>query len=153
MRRFLTCLASLGVLAAAPVAVQAQVMIPPRGYGPNPYARPTLSPYLNLIRPNVAANYYLGTLAEFDRRAFQAQVYANPPVDLLAPPAAPNQQDFIPVLPQTGHSVGFQYYNPYVTNTGVTRPYFPLNPNTQQGSGRTMTPASRPMMPQLRQRR
>jgi hypothetical protein len=37
---------------------------------PNSFARPALSPYLNLIRGgDPAANYFLGTLPEFDRRA------------------------------------------------------------------------------------
>jgi hypothetical protein len=48
------------------------------GYGvtgaTNPYGRPQLSPYLNLLRGgDPAANYYLGVIPEFQRRALNAQ--------------------------------------------------------------------------------
>jgi len=52
---------------------------------------PALSPYLNLVRGgNPAVNYYLGVLTEFDRRAFEGQMLAQPEFGLR--PQQRNQQ-------------------------------------------------------------
>ena len=45
----------------------------------------------------------------------------------LAPPA-PEINDLIPSLPQTGHLAGFQYYTPYFGPANMQRRSFPYNP-------------------------
>jgi hypothetical protein len=68
--------AALLLLALPAGRVQAQQLgprIPPQ-YGPG--LRPTLSPYLNLLRGgDVSANYYLGVRTEFQRRDDRVNLY------------------------------------------------------------------------------
>jgi hypothetical protein len=98
---------------------------------------PALSPYLNLVRGNntPGINYFLGTLPEFDRRNFQANVAGTLPAlesYLSQPPQAPPDIEAIPTLPQTGHLSAFQAYGSYF-NLGANqpRPYYPLNPQAR----------------------
>ena len=92
--------------------------------GPQPFGavnRPNVSPYLNLLRGgDPAANYYLGVVPEFQRRAFvnrsiedfqdlykrQAQTR-----DLLDEQLA--REPLIRTLPPTGHPTGFLSYGTY----------------------------------------
>jgi hypothetical protein len=84
----------------------------PAGY--NPYSRPTLSPYLNLLRGgNPAANYYLGVVPEVERRNQEYRVNRELTDLERRTLMSPEFEDILPTLPQTGHPTGFMYYNPY----------------------------------------
>src|SRR4029077_3405965 len=89
--------------------VQAQTPYYPRStsanpYSYNPYSRPTLSPYLNMLRGgNPAANYYLGVVPEVERRADYNRLNSRT-LDLereLRKNAEP--EDALPTLESTGH--------------------------------------------------
>jgi hypothetical protein len=99
------------VLLGGSGVARAQFQPPARpNYGPG--YRPQLSPYLNLIRGgDPAANYYLGTLPEFQRRANAQQfsseiseldkrVFGNIPTE---------EQRLGQPLPGTGHPTAFGY--------------------------------------------
>lgn len=133
--------AGLGTILWAQGVVHGQVVPPRMATGPvGPALRPVLSPYLNITGFGTpAVNFYNGTNAEFDRRAFEAQ-QVNQPLVNLSPPA-PELDDLVPRLPQTGHAVGFQYYSPYFGQSGQQRSYFPLNPNAT-GTGSAPAPAA-----------
>ncbi len=99
---------------------------------------PALSPYLNLVRgantPGI--NYFLGTLPEFDRRAFESATLSTFPQigGYPAPvqPQLPVDINAFPTLPQTGHFSAFQTFGTYYQFGGQQpRPYYPYNP--QQG--------------------
>jgi hypothetical protein len=120
--------------AARPTAAQQYPTYYPRPLV-NPYQRPTLSPYLNLLRGgNVAANYYLGVIPDIQQRALNAQ-YGSAILDLerrteRVEPAAPDE--LLPALPSTGHPTYFMnyggYYNlggPRVSPAPVGRPPAP----------------------------
>ncbi len=90
-------------------------------YGPGsrpglyPYGTPGLSPYLDLTRGgNRAANYFLGTIPEIERRRNTA-AFGQAILDLERRPgtAEPTAEELVPTLPQTGHAVAFQSYYPY----------------------------------------
>jgi len=135
-RSVLILLAALPVLLSHPSFALAQRR--GTGIGPlqqNAYApTPALSPYLNLTRGgNPAANYYLGVLPEFDRRAFEANPPVNIPPNLLLPDVPERFEDILPGLPQTGHVVGYQYYGSYYNVPQQQRPYFPYSPQGAQG--------------------
>jgi hypothetical protein len=76
--RLLMIVSVAGLLGLASPA-SAQMVGPPRVPTYGPFTRPGLSPYLNLLRNDngfnnnfagaAAANYYLGTVPEFQRRA------------------------------------------------------------------------------------
>src|SRR5258708_2916627 len=81
--RLLMIVSVAGLLGLASPA-SAQMLGPPRVPTYGPFQRPGLSPYLNLIRNNsnnnsnffsgaAAANYFLGTVPEFQRRANAAE--------------------------------------------------------------------------------
>jgi len=114
---------SLGML---PATAGAQYQRPPQF---NPYNRPALSPYLDLVRGgNPAINYYLGTLPEIDRRfmAAQQQFMQNQIGQLQTQGAPPDQDDFVPVLPQTGHAAAFQTYGGYFQFPNQPRSFYPV---------------------------
>jgi hypothetical protein len=81
---------------------------------PNVYARPGLSPYLNLLRGgSPAANYFLGVVPERERRATSAQ-YGTAILDLERRAApSPAIDELVPELPSTGHPTGFLNYGNY----------------------------------------
>src|SRR4051794_41899513 len=115
MKRFLLAsLAALAGLAGAADLASAQVQAPYVGpvarpnYGPG--YRPQLSPYLNLLRGgDPAANYYLGTLPEFQRRA-NAQTFSSEISELdrrvLGNVPTEETRLFQP-LPGSGHPTAF----------------------------------------------
>lgn len=81
----------------------------------SPYARPQLSPYLNLLRGgSPAANYYLGVVPERDRRRNERALGAAVQ-DLERRTEAPAQPDeeLVPRLPSTGHPAYFMNYSSY----------------------------------------
>jgi len=91
-----------------PEAVRAQV--PPYGAGGySPYQRATLSPYLNLTRGgNPAANYFLGVLPEFNRRANAYQFgTAIQDLDQRVNSISPEPQEDLRVAGTTGHPTTF----------------------------------------------
>jgi hypothetical protein len=93
---------------------------------------PALSPYLDIVRGgNPAINYYLGTLPEFERRNFQANVMsALPSLDALVTQSQqPPDINAIPMLNQTGHLSAFQAFGSYYGYGVGQRPYYPLNPS------------------------
>lgn len=96
----------------------------------NPYGRPQLSPYLNLLRGgNPAANYYLGVVPEVERRT-NAAVFGTAISDLerrsLA--AATAEPDLVEPITTSGHPTAFLntgsyfggLYAPRAATTGAT---------------------------------
>ena len=112
--------AALGLVAMAPAPAAAQYPYGQSygGYRPmgGAYGRPGLSPYLNMLRGgSPAANYYLGVVPEFERRARDVQ-YGSALFDLerrAAAPVSAEDEDLLPSLPGTGHPAVFGYYQPY----------------------------------------
>lgn len=98
----------------------------------NPFARPRLSPWLNLTRGgNPASNYYLGVLPEVDRRNQEFRV--NQQLNALErevtnPTLGPEVQSLVPTLEETGHPTAFMSVTPYfggaagLGRTGTTLP-------------------------------
>lgn len=107
--------------------------------GYSPYSRPTLSPYLNLTRGgSAAANYYLGVVPEFQRRA-QANQFSSQIRDLerrTTPGAL--EEDLLPTLPETGHGTQFLSYGSYY-NYGSLGGYFGSSQGANPANARTPT--------------
>ena len=122
-----------------------------QGYPPNyqfsPYARPNyvgsprpqLSPYLNLLRGgNPAANYFLGVLPEFERRAnayqFSNAINDLEQRDLMANPS----EDPLQLTSGTGHPTAFANTGSYF-GTGASQRFLPTvtSPQPQQAGRRT----------------
>jgi hypothetical protein len=88
-----------------------------QGYRPGlfPSGTPGLSPYLDLIRGgNRAANYFLGTIPEIERRRNAA--YFGAAIQGLERRQAASEveaEELVPALPETGHPVAFGSYAPY----------------------------------------
>ncbi|HZY85543.1 MAG TPA: hypothetical protein VFE78_11985 [Gemmataceae bacterium] len=117
------------VLAGAPARAQMTFPYSRPNYGPG-YS-PQLSPYLNFLRGgDPAANYFLGTLPEFQRRAnakqFGSAINALDQ-ELLYPSLAQTTDPllFQPLM-QTGHPTAFNntltYFNQTTPVAGVRRP-------------------------------
>jgi hypothetical protein len=122
MKRIL--FAALAALVLSPGVLHAQLApyTQPQTY--NPYARPTISPYLNLVRPgaNPALNYYGLVRPQIQTsRALQAfQQELLPVAGGLAP--AVEQAGVASNLPTTGHKTSFYNYSTYfptVTGSGA----------------------------------
>jgi hypothetical protein len=120
MRRFIlpavAALFGLTFLTASPASAQMTVPYGPPAYGP--YYQPMLSPYLNMLRGgDPAANYFLGTLPEFQRRQnariFQAEISSLDRV--VQQPIAPEGEVIVRPLWATGHPATF----------GANAVYFP----------------------------
>ena len=107
-------LAAVGVLAWAAARCPAQAPPVPPAPAPAPLQRPTVSPYLNLLRQggSPALNYY-------NLVRPQTQLYSS--VQGLQQQVGVNRQDITgvqqtlgqPVLPPTGHPVGFLNHRQY----------------------------------------
>lgn len=124
MRRLMIVTAAclLGLATAAP----AQNLGPPRVPTYGPFQRPGLSPYLNLLRNNgnfgggfnsggaLAADYYLGTVPEFQRRQNAAEFRER--IDELDVRTGPDSPIATGTVPQRNSTQ--RYFN----NTGG---YFP----------------------------
>src|SRR5262249_10821609 len=102
------------------------------------FNRPALSPYLNLLRgTNPAANYYLGVVSEFDRRATKTlygnaiQNLAQRQLDTSVP--AEIELEVATGLPATGHPA-------YFNNLGS---YFPVGGQPRATPTRTANVAPR----------
>ena len=96
-----------------------------------PGYRPGLSPYLNLLRGgNTAANYYLGTIPEFQRRQ-NANFFSSSIADLQA--RTTPQRDDLPDAPPVRSGT-----TPYLANTGGffanTAGFFPPVTGRQPGA-------------------
>ncbi len=136
MRRALLASAlALGMLT--PAVANAQYANSPYGplYRPGlyPYGTPGLSPYLDLTRGgNRAANYFLGTIPEIERRrntaVFGAAIQDLERRNVVPEPAI---EELVPTLPSTGHPVAFMN----------TYPYYLLGPQTAQPVARPQVPA------------
>ena len=130
MKRLISA-ALLAIVLAGTGTARAQFQ-PPSAPNYGPGYRPQLSPYLNLIRGgDPAANYYLGTLPEFQRRA-NAQLFSTEISELdrrLLGNVPTREQLFGQALPSTGH----------VTTFGNTLYYFGANtPSRGQRPGATL---------------
>jgi hypothetical protein len=127
---------ALGIFILGPGQSTAQApYLPPRPT--SPYARPQLSPYLNLLRGgSPSANYYLGVVPERDRRQFE-RTFGTAVQDLErrveAPPAVADEE-LVPRLPSTGHPAYFMTYSTYF-NLGSS-PLSTANPTQPVGSPR-----------------
>jgi hypothetical protein len=106
---FLTgCLSAIWLVLVLPKAGQAQVQ--PYGQaGYSPYQRATLSPYLNMVRGgNPAANYFLGVLPEFNRRANAYQFGAAiQDLDQRVNSISPGPEEDLRIAGTTGHPTAF----------------------------------------------
>lgn len=115
--KLLGCLTALGMVSLLTGSVQAQyntyyTPTQQRYVRPNygPGYRPGLSPYLNLIRGgDPAANYYLGTIPEQQRRQ-QAQQFGSEITELQdktsrLPEVSPLDKDLTKEIP-SGHPTG-----------------------------------------------
>jgi hypothetical protein len=130
-----TALAALLLSSAGTARAQFQAPARPN-YGPG--YRPQLSPYLNLLRGgDPAANYYLGTLPEMQRRA-NAQTFSSEisELDRRVFGNVPTEETRIfQPLPGSGHPTAFG-------NTGT---YFGgTNPATAGPRPGAVTPGQRP---------
>jgi len=89
-----------------------------------PYGTPGLSPYLDLTRGgNLAANYFLGTIPEIERRRNAAR-FGAAIQDLERRPTTtePAVDELVPTLPGTGHPVAFMSYYPYYNLGSIPNP-------------------------------
>jgi hypothetical protein len=110
MNRLVLAVATLTAFVGTEICIRAQP----------PINRPTVSPYLNLARPdsNPALNYYNLVRPEFAVRGAIRQLEQN---------AQRNQDGFLKYqeqaneLPATGHAAGFQTHLSYFGNPGGTR--------------------------------
>jgi hypothetical protein len=106
---------SLAVFLVGAGMARAQFQAPAApNYGPG--YRPQLSPYLNLLRGgDPAANYYLGTLPEFQRRA-NAQQFSSEINELdrrVFGNILTEEQRLALPLPASGHPTAFGYTGYY----------------------------------------
>ena len=88
-----------------------------------------LSPYLNLLRGgDTAANYYLGVIPEFQRRANYDQLRtAIQEIDQRLSTPLGEGFDLGKPLDRTGHATAFGYYSSYY-------PINPYRPGAPQGA-------------------
>jgi len=135
MNRLLT-IACFVLIAIVP-ALPAQQPYP-YAYGRGtigPYNRPTLSPYLDMLRGgSPSANYFLGVNPEFQRRANTA-VFGTAIEDLerrANENVAPEAEDLLPTLPGTGHPAAFNNLGSYFNTVSAPRqaPFQPLPSRT-----------------------
>jgi hypothetical protein len=135
--------AVVGVLLLSPGSASAQMVYPPGPPAYGPGFQTPLSPYLNLLRGGMtAANYYIGTIPEFQRRqdarVLQGQINTalNYSTGVLgqAQLTAEEAQMLRP-LKSAGHPTSFGNTGPYFSGGGMaagmggagmaTRPPFP----------------------------
>lgn len=126
MKRFiLTSFASLvglGVLAVGPAAAQTTFPYRAPAYGVGFQA--PLSPYFNLLRGgDPSANYFLGTVPEFQRRQ-DRKVFSAGLADLDRREAEDArelrvEEELMPRLPATGHPTGFGNTGSYFSQPGL----------------------------------
>jgi hypothetical protein len=136
-----------GLAALADGRASGQTLTPqpyyPQGTFTPPFGRPTwgpgyrpqLSPYLNLLRGgDPAANYFLGTVPEQQRRA-NAQFFRQQLLDLEAktgPTVAAEDVDILGPTLVSGHPTAFNttagYFNNLTPRTPGMRPATPLPP-------------------------
>lgn len=127
------------------VAGKAHAQGYPANYQFSPYARPNyvgtprpqLSPYLNLTRGgNPAANYFLGVLPEFERRA-NAYQFSNAIQDLEQRNLMTGEpSDPLQLLSGTGHPTAFANTGSYFGN-GASQSFMPSASGQQQGGRRS----------------
>jgi hypothetical protein len=136
-------LAAVAALVLAPGVSHAQLGPYVQPMGTNPYQRPTISPYLNMIRPgtNPALNYY-GLVRPQMQAMRSMQVFQQDLNTVANMVVFPEAQQTGPQtnLPITGHSVSFYNYSTY----------FPLATSTGgRGTLGGTTPGSRPQFGSL----
>ena len=117
-RHHVAGLAALGFLAVfGASAAPAQGIYPYNRptYTPPYGSQPALSPYLNLLRGgNPAANFFLGTLPEEERRTHYTQLRtAIQEVDAQRAANPNDAADISKPLNETGHPTVFGYYSSY----------------------------------------
>jgi hypothetical protein len=123
MKRFALVAGTLFALTAAgPAAAQFP--------GPSPFQqqyRPTLNPALLLNRNSRAADWNFFAQPYFTGQP-PAAATGVPDLGAQRRPGFDEPEDFIPTLPQTGHTVRFLNYGPYF-NIGTAPRAGALNPN------------------------
>ncbi len=133
MKRYTLAFASLCCLAFVPVGTASAQPYPVNRPSYSPYSRPQLSPYLDLIRGgDPAANYYLGTVPERERRRNDAY-YRSSILELdQRISQTPESDDLFTPLRSTGHATAFGTTGSYFGSTGMplsaTRPATPAGP-------------------------
>jgi len=141
-----SCILSLTCVLAAGAPAFAQPGMPTRLPNTGGAPSPALSPYLNITGRggNPAVNYYLGTLTEFDRRAFQSNVSNQGMTQsLLLPQPLLNFDEIVPdlgtvkTLSPTGHQAVYNMYGSFYQFNPQQRAYFPLNLGTTGSRGPT----------------
>jgi hypothetical protein len=118
---FVTAALSLAVLGTAGTGRVCAQAFPfgqaGQGYraGLFPSGTPGLSPYLDLTRGgNRAANYFLGTIPELERRRNAALFgSAIQGLEQRQRQTQAEVEELVPTLPETGHPVAFGSYYPY----------------------------------------
>src|SRR5262249_30102919 len=126
----LVCLFAVGTGSAS-----AQTYYPGVPHYSQPFGNTTgLSPYLNLLRGgDISANYFLGVVPEFQRRANYNQLRtAIQEVDMRAAQAETDVLDLARPLEMTGHPTGFGYYSSFYPGLGTGRPGGMMNPYGQR---------------------
>jgi hypothetical protein len=145
MKRLSWLLPVLLAAVAGPAPGQAPVYRPSTQLGPR---QPLLSPYLDLIRGgDPAANYYLGTIPERQRRQntalFSSQLQSlEQQLAQPVPTTDPIEELFQPG-PATGHPTAFMNLGGYFNQGTVRRP---MPPGRRPPTGGTPAP-TRPNVP------
>jgi hypothetical protein len=116
--------AAVAALALSPGVLHAQLgpYTPPQMN--NPYARPTISPYLNLVRPApVALNYY-GLVRPQIQTSKALQAFQQELVTVAGGlnQAVEQPSSLMNNLPTTGHTTSFYNYGTYFPSGVGSRP-------------------------------
>ena len=155
-RWFFTSVLSVGLLGMVwESTVQAQGYSPyfPQTMGYQGPGRPALSPYLDLTRGgNAAANYYLGTLPEINRRAVTTlQNAAIRDLERTVESPRPGDEPLLygreGPLPPTGHAATFVYYGGYYNIPNGPSPIRPPRGQMTSSTMMTQTQTQTPRMP------
>lgn len=129
MRIFLMGMALIPAITQAALAQSVFNPVPPTYSAP----RTQMTPYLNLLRGDPAADYYIGVNRDRDLSALQAR----PPITFegfLRPNQTVDDRSDLDVgdkrLPPTGHPAGFMIYNSYY-RVPNQRSFIPYNPQVR----------------------
>jgi hypothetical protein len=128
--------AALAALVLSPGVLHAQLApySPPQTY--NPYARPTISPYLNLVRPAPVALNYFGLVRPQIQTSRALQQFQQELITVAGglTPALEQAGTASNNMLTTGHKAMFYNYSTY----------FPTATGTSGGTLGGMTPGQRP---------
>jgi len=121
-------------VAAAPAVAQGPFQAPSYRGVYDTFNRPTVTPYLNMLRGgSPAANFYMGVVPEFERREFEQR--SSDAINTLDREVGDRRtiedplfdpRQIIPRLPQTGHPVGYLNYGSYYNLPSSPGPYYQM---------------------------